>query len=126
MQSTEAITLRARDGACSDGQAQLTRWPLGVRAGRASAIAASGVLAGAASVIIPAVHLVSTWLIPLLSFGIAAYVLQVRARVDRIEGVCPKCGETLSAGPFGAATDDEPLWVRCPSCTLPLEVRWSA
>lgn len=125
MPETESISLRARDGSTSQGSAQITRWSTATRAGRAVAIACCGILCGAASIIIPAVHLVSVWLIPLLSLGIAAYVLQVRSRIERVEGSCPKCGAAVAAGPFGAATDDEPLWLRCPSCVAPLEVKWA-
>lgn len=122
---SEPIALRARSGARTEGTAVITRWSGPRRGARAISIAVAGLLIGMATVIIPAVHLVSTWLIPLLSLGIAWYVVQIRSRVDRVEGVCPSCGASISAGPFGAATDDEPLWVRCPSCTIPLEVQWA-
>lgn len=122
---SEPIVLRARHGAQTEGTAVITRWSGLTRAARAIAIAVAGLLIGMASIIVPGLHLVSTWLIPLLSLGIAWYVLQIRSRIERVEGLCPSCGASVAAGPFGAAADDEPLWVRCPSCTIPLEVQWA-
>jgi hypothetical protein len=124
MTQSEAIVLRARDGSLTEGTANVTRWSASQRAARAGVIAVSGLLVGAVTIPIPMVHLIAPWLAWLVALGLTIYVAQMRSRIDRVEGCCTKCGAEIRAGPFGAATDDEPLWVRCPSCTLPHEVRW--
>jgi hypothetical protein len=125
MTQSEAIVLRARDGSVAEGKASVTRWSGAQRTARAGAIAAAGLLMGAATIVIPVVHLFAPWLVWLVTLGLSAYVVQIRSRIDRVEGACARCAAEIRAGPFGAATDDEPLWLRCPSCATPHEVRWT-
>src|SRR5688572_6619855 len=124
MIASEPIALRARDGSIAAGQARVKHWSRSVRYGRAAAIATVGVVMGALTIVVPVLHLVSTWLIPCVGLVLALFVLRMRSQVEEIEGSCPKCQATVRGGPFGAVSHDEPLWVRCPACTVPMEVQW--
>jgi DNA-directed RNA polymerase subunit RPC12/RpoP len=124
MSQNEAIVLRARDGSLAEGAASVTRWSGAQRGARAGVIAVSGFLVGAVTIPIPMVHFIAPWLAWLVTLGLTLYVAQMSSRIDRVEGRCAKCGAEIRAGPFGNSSAEEPLWVRCPSCTIPLEVRW--
>lgn len=118
----EDITLEDRDGNSSPGKAVVHRYSTGQRLGKSVPIAVGGVLLGAASIVIPGVHLISTWAIPLLSFGIAWYFFSRIGAVEAVEGTCPACGASMGSdgGPW-----EDPMWVRCDQCNKPLQVKLS-
>ncbi len=115
----EEVILRARSGEHGPARAAVRRFNGGQRIGKAVPFAAGGVLLGAGSVVIPGVHLISTWALPLLGFGLAWYMYSRVGAVDAVEGDCPACGEAMRAegGPW-----EEPMWVRCGRCNVPLQV----
>lgn len=118
----EQVRLHTRDDRVVDGTAEVIRRSTAERAGRAGGIALAGVALGAVSIAIPVVHLISTWLIPLIGFVLAYFVYRTAVVVPEVRCTCPDCGaETVMAG--GAWED--PMWVRCTSCTLPLSVELS-
>ena len=120
--ATETVTLAQREGEPVSGTAEVTRYSAAARAARAWGLAIAGIVIGAASIVVPGVHLISTWLIPLLAIGLALYVRRIRARVGLINATCPSCGEPMSIESPGAVAD-EAVWVRCDKCTHPLELR---
>lgn len=119
--SSEQVTLKQRQGDPVEAMAEVVRYGPGDRTTRAGTIAGAGVVLGGLSILVPGVHLISTWLLPLLGLGIAAYYYRIRAKVDRITGTCPNCGEAMSIGEVGTVTD-EAVWVRCDKCSHPLEL----
>jgi hypothetical protein len=98
---------------------EITRYNLAIRLTRSLPIFVGSVILGAATIIVPGVHLISTWFIPLLGSGIALYVFRVHARIGTIDGRCPSCEAEFSqnGGPY-----EDPMWIRCPSCSVPLEL----
>lgn len=119
--ATETLRLRTRDGREITGRAEVARVGASARLVRGGGLALGGLLLGGASIFVPGVHLISTWLIPLLAFGVAAYVVRIRARVGVVELTCPACGAEGRTEPVGALAD-EAVWIRCPSCAVPLEL----
>ncbi len=120
--ATETVLLAPRQGDAVQGTTDVTRYGAGARAARAGGLLLGGLALGAATIVIPTVHLISTWLIPLLGAGVALYVYRVRARVGEITGTCPSCGEAMRIESPGAVAD-EAVWVRCDRCAHPLELR---
>ncbi|MCB9684277.1 MAG: hypothetical protein H6735_04450 [Alphaproteobacteria bacterium] len=118
---SEPFELKTRRGVASVATAEVVRTSRGTRYARAVAICVGGILIGAGTIIIPLVHFVAPWGIPLLSFALAAYVLTLRGRVLAVEGPCPACGETASFGDQGTLSND-PIWVLCPHCKEPLQM----
>ena len=118
----ESVQLAARGGGETVGNTEVTRFSSGRRMGQAAGIAVGGILLGAATIVIPGVHLISTWAIPLLSFGIAAYLFSRRGVIGAVTGECPSCHQQMNS-PGGAWED--PMWVRCNQCEAPVEVKLS-
>lgn len=115
----EPVTVEDRHHEQAEGTAEVVRFNTAQRLTRAVPVAVIGTIVGLGTIVIPGLHLVSTWAIPLLSIGIAAYLYQRRGTVDRVQGSCPSCSAALDAD--GGAWED-PMWVRCKSCEAPLQV----
>lgn len=103
------------------GSAEVTRYSSARRLGRAGAVALGGVVLGGLSILIPGLHLISTWLLPLLGIGVAGWLLSVHARVGLVEGTCPSCGQAMRIEGTGHV-GSEAVWVRCNHCQHPLEL----
>jgi hypothetical protein len=118
----EDITLKSRGGATTDASAEVQRFSSAQRLSKALPVAVGGTVLGLCTIVIPGVHLISVWLIPLLSLGIAWYFYSRIGAVDSVTGPCPDCEAEMTAegGPW-----EEPMWLRCSACNKPLEVRLS-
>ena len=119
----EDITLEDREGQSAGATALVDRYSSGARLGKGVGIAVGGLVLGAATIVIPGVHLISTWAIPLLAFGIAWYFYNKLGAVTEVQGTCPSCGASMQSE--GGAWED-PMWVRCSGCNTPLQVKLSA
>ncbi|MEZ4316002.1 MAG: hypothetical protein R3F61_00790 [Myxococcota bacterium] len=115
----ETVTLKARDGAVVEGQAEVSRFSNGQRLSKALPVGIGGTLLGLGTIVIPGLHLVSTWAIPLLSWGIAWYFFNKRGSLGTVSAMCPSCGKPMQAE--GGAWED-PMYVRCDKCMTPFEV----
>lgn len=104
----------------TEGTARVVRRSAAWRAGAAAAVGLAGLVLGAASVLVPIVHLISVWAVPLLALGVGAYVWTLRLAVREIEGTCAACGAAV-VHPGGE--HDDPMFIRCAACGDPLEVR---
>ena len=116
--AAHSIQLRPRDGEAVAATAEVVRYGPGDRTSRAGLIAGCGIALGAMSIVVPGVHLISTWLLPLLGLGIAAYVYRIEAKVGPIAGPCPSCGATMNIEAPGSVAD-EAVWVRCDQLSPP-------
>jgi hypothetical protein len=94
------ITLRSEQGATRPATATLTRYERGERMGRAAGFAALGLLGAGIFVFVPAVHLITTWLLPLAGLIAARSAWRTEAKLTDARGECPACGAkiTLSGG----------------------------
>ncbi len=119
--SAERAIVRSRDGRETEVSADIRRYGAGRRAGTAAAVFGTAVVLGASSIVVPGVHFVAPWLLPLLGGGIALYLYNRVAVVDRVRGPCPSCGEAFCIEERGALGND-PLWLRCPHCGAPMEL----
>ncbi len=119
--ATEPFTLRTRRGASSEATAEVDRTPAATRWARAAGVAVVGTLVGLATIVVPTVHLVSVWAVPLLSWGVAAYTLTLRGKLRSVRGPCPACAVEIELGQQGELTD-EVIWALCPKCNEPLKI----
>lgn len=117
--ATEPVRLHTRDKRTVDASAEVVRADEGRRIAKAGAIFAAGLVAGLASIVVPVVHLVSTWALPLLGAAGAYFVYNQRVVIGRVRGTCPLCEAPLDAE--GGALED-PMWIRCQACQGPLRL----
>jgi len=115
----ESIRLHTRDKRTIEAEAEVTRYSQGARIGRAAAVAVIGTGIGAATIVIPVAHLILPWLIPILSWVGAYFVYRTGAKVPEVHATCPDCDTEFRVE---AGAWEDPLWIRCPECKLPLRV----
>ena len=117
--SIETVQMKTRDGRTCDAELEIHRYALPTRLVRSVPIFVTSVVVGGLSILVPAVHLISTWFIPLLGTGIALYIFRIEAKLGDVSGCCPDCQESFTqpGGPY-----ENPIWVRCPRCSIPLQV----
>lgn len=79
-----------------------------------------GLLGGAMFIVVPIVHLITTWALPLggVLLGLRAY--KRRVVLYQVQGVCPTCHEPVE---FNGGSIDDPSWQMCPKCKAVLKVR---
>jgi hypothetical protein len=79
-----------------------------------------GLLGGLMFIIVPVVHLISTWALPLggILLGLRAY--RRRVVLYQVTAECPKCHAPIE---FPGGSIDDPAWQFCPKCKAPLKVR---
>lgn len=119
--ATETLTLRTRRGATATATGDVDRTSAPRRWGRAIGVVVVGTIVGLATIVVPTVHLVSVWGVPLLSVVVAGYTLTLQGRLRSVEGPCPACGQGIALGPQGELTN-EAIWTLCPSCNEPLTI----
>ncbi len=117
--AVEPVSLKARDGTVVEGTAEVTRYTDGQRLSRALPVGIGGTILGLCTIVIPGLHFVSTWLVPLLSIGTAMYLYNRKGLLGVTRATCPSCGEQMQAegGPW-----EDPMYVRCNHCNTPMEV----
>ncbi len=113
----ERITLETGDGASGPAVAEVIRYGSGARVGKAVLFAVAGFAGGAACIIIPVLHLITTWALPLAGILLCVRTLKTHERLDRISGPCPACSEPLD---LVGGTADQPR--SCPKCGTALTV----
>jgi len=118
----EKTQLRTRDGRFIDADAYVKHYGAGARILRGGGTVVGFVCLGAFSILIPGVHLVLPWFLPLLGLGLGAYIARVSLYVGEVRGTCPDCDTDMVIEKSGAVAKDEALWLRCPHCTLPMEL----
>lgn len=118
---TEAITLKHRDGRTAEAQAGIRRYSAGSRATKAGIILAICFTVGPATIVVPGVHFVAPWALPLMGLFIATYIYRRTAVIDVVDGTCIECGKTMHVEdkqPVG----NETLYFRCNHCQTPHEL----
>lgn len=116
----ESIILEAPNGVETAGEAEIARYSIASRISQAALWVIGGLLGGTACIIIPVVHLFTTWGLPLLGVLMAVRTMRREVVVHQPEGTCPKCNEQIQL-PGGAANDPE--WQVCPRCKTTIQVR---
>lgn len=116
--ASETVELKPRKGDSTSGLAVITRVPSGIRAAKASGFVAVGLL-GVGTVVVPGVHFVGPWLIPLVGIGLGWSTWKKDKVVHSVNGSCPHCGASAS---WSDVVVDDQIWERCPACREPIEV----
>jgi hypothetical protein len=115
----ETITLRNTENTERPAQAEVFRYADAVRITKATMFLVGGFLFGAACILIPVLHFITTWALPLLGVVMFMKTIATRVEVRNIEGICPSCGEGFALS--GGALHD-PRWQVCPKCRQPLRI----
>lgn len=79
-----------------------------------------GLLGGLMFIIVPIVHLITTWALPLIGILMGVRAFKRRAVLYQITAQCPACGEAIETN--GGSVDD-PAWQVCPRCKTTLKFR---
>jgi hypothetical protein len=74
-------------------------------------------------IVVPVVHLITTWAQPLggILLGLRAY--KRRVVLYQVTSACPGCRESIE---FHGGSIDDPAWQICPKCKATLKVRPAA
>ncbi|MHC5025091.1 MAG: hypothetical protein ACYTGG_14505 [Planctomycetota bacterium] len=116
----EAVTVRAADSGSAAADADVTRYGSLERSLKAGLYIAGGLIGGAACIIVPVLHLVTTWALPLLGILAGVRAARVEAIIRDIRGRCPACDEPIELA--GGSMGKEPMLAACPRCRAALEV----
>jgi len=120
--SQEKAQLRTRDDRIVEVSAIVKRYGTASRLLRGGGTVLVFGLLGLLTIPVPGVHLVMPWFLPLLGLGLGAYIARVSLYVGEVRGTCPDCSAEMVIEKSGAVARDEALWLRCPQCTLPMEL----
>jgi hypothetical protein len=117
--SSATLQIRSQTGKSGRGAAELEGLADSARAGKAAAFAVAGLAGAAMCIWIPMVHLLTTWLLPLIGGAMAWKTWNTKAVFSSIEASCPECGAALAWTGRGASF---PLRDACAGCESQLEV----
>ena len=116
------IKLKGTDGTSMSAVADVVEFSSIERTLRGGGLTVASILLGAGSILVPLWHFIGTWAFPLMGVLVGRMVFQVRGKVLSVRGVCAACNHEMTLQNVGAL-DNEALWIRCPSCAKPWEVK---
>ena len=119
----EPVILKSSEGVERPGTAEVVRYGAGIRTTKAIGFVVGGLLFGAACIIVPVLHLFTTWGLPLLGIILAVRSLRREVVVESATGTCPSCEASITL-PGGAGDDGTAR--TCPQCGGALELVVSA
>ncbi len=113
------ITLRTQDGRIAAAAATIERYSEAARIGKAVGFFVGGFVMGGACIIVPVLHLITTWALPLAGIVLGLRTLKIEQKLTRINGTCPACTQRIELrdGPVKAN-----IWRVCPECDKDLEI----
>lgn len=100
-------------------EAEVIRYTDATRISRGVGAIAAGILFGGICIIVPILHLITTWALPLLGIAAGVYLLNTRYKVKGLRGECPACGKEVE---LSSGSPDGPVKAVCPKCRQFLEV----
>lgn len=118
--STETAILKNRKGVEVEVQAEVKRYTASSRSLVAGGLVLTTTTLGLGTIVIPGLHFVGPWLIPLLGMAVAWYLYNRVMVVGNVTGDCPDCDKPMTITEGGSVGND-PMWLRCPHCHTPLE-----
>jgi hypothetical protein len=117
----ELVVFQSISGATRPGQADdVARYSEALRITIGVLYIVGGLLGGTACIVVPIVHLVSTWALPLCGILLGLRAFKRRVVVCRPAGICPSCNEPIEL--VGGSIDDL-AWQVCPRCGAAVRVR---
>ena len=113
------ITLRGGGGETASADATIARYPEVARIGKAVGFFAGGFLLGGACILVPVLHLFTTWALPVAGIVLGRRTLKIDRAFGPITGTCPLCEKPieLGGGPIKASN-----WRVCPECGKDIEI----
>ena len=114
-----ALVLQAETGAQTEGTATIEHFSTPLRWVRATIFLVGGVGLAAALIVVPILHLITTWALPLAGLIACVSVLRTRARLADIQGRCPGCEASFSHNGGRAVF---PMRIDCPNCRRPISI----
>lgn len=115
----EPIIFQSPIGQPTIGEAEVSRHSSASRITIATLWVVGGLLGGTACIIVPGVHLITTWGLPLLGIIMAVRTIRRDVVIHQPQGTCPSCGAGLQL-PGGAVGDSG--WQACPGCKTQLRI----
>ena len=111
------FVVKAETGETSVGEGRFTTYPTGIRLLSALIWLGGGFGGALLLIVVPVLHLITTWALPMAGLLGAWTSLRTSARVSHVTGRCPVCkGKLLLAG--GRAIF--PMRDKCEHCSRPL------
>ncbi len=100
----EPVVFKTADGESGPAVAEIAYYGSAARISRAILYIVAGFVGGAACIIVPVVHLLTTWGLPLVGILMGVRALRTHQRIVTVAGPCPGCGEPVDL-PGGSMTD---------------------
>ena len=113
------LLLRAETGAVTQGSATIEHFSTPLRWVRGTIFLVGGFGLGAALIVVPILHLITTWALPLAGAIACVGALRTRARLENIQGCCPGCEASFSHNGGRAVF---PIRIDCPDCRRPISI----
>ena len=113
------LDFRAETGAVTDGSATIEHFSTPLRWVRATIFLVGGIGLGALLLVVPILHLITTWALPLAGAIACVGALRTRARLSNIQGSCPGCEAPFTHNGGRAVF---PMRIDCPSCRRPISI----
>ena len=112
-------TFRIDSGETTDAAGTPTEYEAGPRMAKAIGFAVGGLVLGGVFIVVPLVHLITTWFLPLLGFYLAWTAFNKDRTFTGIQGACPACKAdiTLDGGRITPS-----MWDQCPACRRPVQI----
>ncbi len=114
-----ALVLQAETGAQTEGTASIEHFSTPLRWVKATIFLFGGIGLGAALIVVPILHLVTTWALPLAGLIACISALRTRARLGDIQASCPGCKASFSHNGGRAVF---PMRIDCPDCRRPISI----
>lgn len=124
--AAEAVIIESADGQATGAAGEavdVAHYSDFARIGIGTLWIVGGVLGGLMFIIVPVVHLITTWVLPLGGVLLGLRAFKRRLVIYQVTGTCPACRELIDL--IGGSADD-PAWQVCPKCKAPLKVRPAA
>ena len=114
---TVEVEIRTDTGTSSKAIGQQENYSDGSRYGRAAAFLCAGIVGGAIFIVVPILHLFTTWALPLTGLIACIHTLRTRGVLKNITGNCPACDSAIS---LEGGRAEFPIRDACPNCLRPL------
>ncbi len=112
-------SLRIDTGAITQATGTLTVYEPGPRTAKAIGLALGGFIAAGICLFVPLLHLITTWLLPILGLWAAWNGWRTQESYTSVEGACPACAAAISLDGGRVA---DPMWDQCPACKRPVQI----
>ncbi len=111
------LTIQTEGGDARPGSGTFTAIDDTARFGKAAAFLLGGLAGAAVFIVVPVLHLITTWALPLVGVVACAATLGTKSTLTDITGSCPGCGADISLKGGKAVF---PFRDACPDCSRPL------